>query len=144
MVGKSLQVFLCGAFVISAPSMVANSTETHVAQAQDRTPFVGVWQCRGTMYGAPFVYDVVLQPNGSYSGTLQAASGYAQSATGPWRLIGNILRFDYATWQTFPKPTTNPGGDGYYYKFQGQNMLLLTHYRCPENPECNFGCRRMG
>ncbi len=112
------------------------------AQAQD-APFAGVWRCQGVvMGGVSVLYDIVLQANGQYSGTYQASNGYRSYSTGPWRLIGNILRFDFQVWNTFPRPTTNPGGDGYYFQFQGANAMSLFHYRCPQNPECRLDCQR--
>jgi Tol biopolymer transport system component len=53
------------------------------ALAQDN-PFPGVWMCRGMMQdGAQVTYQVVLQPNGSYSGTYQASNGYRSFSSGP-------------------------------------------------------------
>ncbi len=131
------------AAVVAAAALLACAVTTPLF-AQDN-PFAGNWMCRGTIQGGVQVaYQITLQGNGVYTGTYETANGYRSFSQGPYRLIGNILRFDFQVWQTVPQQTTNPGGDGYYYQFQGPNVLYLRHYRCPENPECILGCQRTG
>ena len=113
------------------------------ALSQDN-PFAGVWMCRGVMQdGAQVAYQVTLQPNGSYSGTYEASNGYRSYSAGPWRVLGNILRFDFQVWQAYPQTATNPGGDGWYFQFQGPNAMYLFNYRAPQDPSARLACQRM-
>ncbi len=127
--------------VPAALALLAITATTAPAHAQGN-PFAGVWRCYGATMGAQVVYDIALQPNGTYSGTYVASNGYRSYSQGPYRLIGNILRFDFHVWQTYPRQTTNPGGDGYYFQFQGANAMYLYHYRCPQSPQCRLDCQR--
>jgi len=84
------------------------------AQAQTN-PFVGSWRGIATVNGMAVTFNLVMQPNQTYSQQLQAGSMMTLQ-TGSYRVANGMIAFAVVDWQPKTQPVYHPTGTvgGYY------------------------------